>query len=127
MTTKKQTKTNAEYGFKVGDVFVSTWGYDQTNADFYKVTRVMPRKLELVPVGKVRTVCRDKDGNVIRNSTYGYCLPAPGAVSPNARPIVRLVKDYRMGGVERPHVDLNGYSSAYPWDGKPVMYSVLGH
>jgi len=32
---------------KVGDIFRSTWGYDQTNVDFYVVKRITPKMVEL--------------------------------------------------------------------------------
>jgi len=39
-----------KYGVKVGDYFYTSWGYDQTNVDFYKVVRVTATKAELLPV-----------------------------------------------------------------------------
>lgn len=29
---------------KIGDIFRCSWGYDQTNVDFYQVTRVISQK-----------------------------------------------------------------------------------
>lgn len=34
----------------VGDIFVNSWGYDQTNVDAYQVTRLTPKKMELAPI-----------------------------------------------------------------------------
>lgn len=34
--TEPKTKTN-KYGVKVGDLFSATWGYEQTNVDFFQV------------------------------------------------------------------------------------------
>lgn len=39
---------------KVGDIFKSTWGYDQTNVDFYVVTRITPKMVELQECGTKR-------------------------------------------------------------------------
>jgi hypothetical protein len=36
--------------FAVGDIVVNTWGYDQTNVDFYKVKRVTNRFVDLVRI-----------------------------------------------------------------------------
>lgn len=36
---------------KVGDIFKATWGYDQTNVDFYVVTRLTPKMVELQECG----------------------------------------------------------------------------
>lgn len=35
---------------QVGDMFVNTWGFDQTNVDAYQVTRLTPKKMELAPI-----------------------------------------------------------------------------
>jgi hypothetical protein len=45
-----QTKVRNKYGVEVGDYFYTSWGYDQTNVDFYKVVRVTATKAELLPV-----------------------------------------------------------------------------
>jgi len=39
---------SANHGVKVGDVFRSSWGYDQTNIDYYEVIAV---------TGKTATIC----------------------------------------------------------------------
>jgi hypothetical protein len=59
-----------ELGVKPGDVYVSTWGYDQTNVDFYEVVRVTASKAELRPIGSCADV--DSVGNyaVVPNRTY---------------------------------------------------------
>lgn len=37
---------------QVGDILVSAWGYDQTNIDFYKVTRATDKSVWLQPIQK---------------------------------------------------------------------------
>lgn len=32
---------------QVGDIFVNSWGYDQTNVDAYQVIRLTPKKMVL--------------------------------------------------------------------------------
>jgi len=39
-----------EYGVKVGDVFHMSWGYDQTNNDFFQVVEVTAKKARVVEV-----------------------------------------------------------------------------
>lgn len=39
---------------KVGDIFSCSWGYGQTNVDFYKVTRVMKKQIEVRPIAEYR-------------------------------------------------------------------------
>ena len=35
---------------KQGDVFVSSWGYEQTNVDFYEVVKVTAKTVMLIPI-----------------------------------------------------------------------------
>lgn len=46
-----QVQTTQDNKIKVGDVFESHWGYDQTNIDYYKVTKISP-------TGKTCTIVR---------------------------------------------------------------------
>lgn len=39
-TTKEEVKTN-KFGVQVGDIFSSSWGYEQTNVDFYQVIELV--------------------------------------------------------------------------------------
>lgn len=38
----------------VGTIVHVTWGYDQTNQNYYHVDRVTPHKVELRPIGQTR-------------------------------------------------------------------------
>ena len=37
---------------KKGDILVSSWGYEQTNIDFYKVVGVTPKSVKIVKLGQ---------------------------------------------------------------------------
>lgn len=54
----------------VGDVLSAMWGYDQTNVDYYQVTRVSDRCVWVRPIA----------GECVETgSMYGDCVPLPGA------------------------------------------------
>ena len=40
-----------EHTVEVGDIFGASWGYDQTNVDFYKVVRVSAKSVWVVRIG----------------------------------------------------------------------------
>lgn len=44
MKTLKQTVT----GVKTGDIFYTSWGYEQTNVDFYQVTEIKSNHFVIV-------------------------------------------------------------------------------
>lgn len=46
----KQKEMNANVTVSVGDVFVNSWGYDQTNVDYYQVVEVKGKTATLRPI-----------------------------------------------------------------------------
>lgn len=43
----KGNKEIAVAGVKVGDIFYTSWGYDQTNVDFYQVVKISGLKIQV--------------------------------------------------------------------------------
>ena len=94
----------AATGFKVGDILVSSWGYDQTNIDFYEVVQVK---------GKGTVVIRQVQEKIVRQGDQEEdVVPEPGKFE--GEPLLRRVKPG-----DRPGVKLESYAWAYLWDGKP--------
>ena len=71
--------TTNQYGVKVGDLFVSSWGYEQTNVDYYQVVSVHGKSS--VRVREVRPQLVSVDGicgisqNVTIEIPRGEMLP----------------------------------------------------
>ncbi len=78
----ERKQTNASAQATVGMIFVHSWGYDQTNIDFYEVTAVSEsgRQVTLRELQQDRT----HDGNL---SMQGTCTPKPSAM--RTMPIIR--------------------------------------
>lgn len=66
---KDKRKLTKDHDIKVGDIFYTSWGYDQTNIDFYEVVAVRGSRIDLREL-KQTTV--DHDGN------YDSVVPATG-------------------------------------------------
>lgn len=49
-TATTQTTTPEGHGLPVGTVLVSSWGYDQTNIDFYEVTKATAKTVLIRPI-----------------------------------------------------------------------------
>lgn len=58
------------HGFKVGDLLSYSWGYDQTNIDYFEVTAVYGRMVGIRPIGSKTT---ESTG-----SMSDYRIPVPG-------------------------------------------------
>lgn len=97
---------------KIGDILCSSWGYDQTNVDFYIVTEVVGKNS--VKIAKV--------SNITEEETYHS-----DRVKPSDR-IVSKEKLCRVNG-SRNSVSINSFTWAYVWDGKPMYQTnpLFGH
>ena len=125
---------------KVGDFFVSSWGYDQTNIDFYKVVGLTPSG-KSVKVQKWSSTLapgavsggpqeRVVPGNGPRTyNDWSACTPEMDywerqeAVTQKPEPVE--TKRLRLGGYKDASFTVNSYSNAYLWDGEPE--SQTGH
>lgn len=97
-----------------GDILYSSWGYDQTNIDFY----------EVVGLTKTMVAIRQLDSKIVRSSGQSdYVMPVPGRY---AGKVKRRKTRYYRGKLS---LSLNSYSVASPWSGKPMAQtnSLYGH
>lgn len=70
--TENLTTTN-EFGVNVGDIFYTSWGYDQTNVNYYKVIRVTAKSAEVVPIGSHIVEAHGPGGNQIEPNPDYVC------------------------------------------------------
>ena len=88
---------------KVGDIFVCSWGYDQTNIDYYKVLAVKNKSVIIAEVSQTRNYT----GNM-----QGECMPDVDNVV--GKPMTK-----RIGGYgDSVSLKMTSYSWAYKWSGK---------
>lgn len=134
-----KTVSPAEAGVQVGDFFESSWGYDQTNIDFYKIVGLTPKG---VKVQKWSSACVGGSG------THDSVVPGEGpatyidweAVDPTAdhwtqqeqkktlpAPVrTKRLLDSGWGGVS---IKVRSFAWASKWDGQPASEtnSYFGH
>jgi hypothetical protein len=103
---------SVKHALKVGDILECSWGYDQTNLDYYLVTKLLGvAMVEIREIGK-KSVGEDMTTNKVMPDP-AHVIGAP------------LRKKVGPSGAVR----LTSYSSAYPWDKKPgwETKSEFGH
>jgi hypothetical protein len=108
---RAQAKRDFQHGLKDGDILYSSWGYDQTNINFYEVVGV---------VGK-QVFIREVESKVVRSERGSdYVVAVPGRYTGAI-----LKKVPQRGYRGEPYVKVNDSQNAYPWDGKP-KYETAG-
>jgi len=90
----------------VGDILVSSWGYDQTNIDFYEVVAKTAKMIAIREVEKKFVGPRGGPSEKV--------MPVPGRYT--GRVLKKKPRAAWNGGVS---VKINSFASAYSWDGKP--------
>lgn len=117
-------------GVKVGDFFYASWGYDQTNVDFYKVVGLTAKCVKIVKVGN-KTVSTDSYSTKVvpGGDVKGAWIRVPEGWSEydkDATPPVQT-KKVTLGYQGRPRLAWTSYADLYFWDGTPQYQTGLGY
>jgi hypothetical protein len=98
---------------KVGDIFVCNWGYEQTNVDFYQVTRTTDRSFFTKPIKTLSVPGSDKGG------MCDMVTAAPNQFTSNTETNRRIGKLAN----EEIYFPIGRRQVAFRWDGKPTFRS----
>ncbi len=110
---QKQERKAFKHDLKIGDILYSSWGYDQTNIDFYEVVEVVSDKSV-----KIREIAyRSVDSNGL-HSMAGEKVAIPGQYV--GEPMLKRVGGVVGGGCV---VGIDKHQHASLWNGKPIYYS----
>lgn len=88
-----------------GSILCCSWGYDQTNIDFYQVVRLVGKTM--CEVVKIESRIETTDGN------YDIVVPYPAAKGKET--IRRKIKYWS----EWPSINISSFEYARLWDGSP--------
>jgi hypothetical protein len=102
------TVTEQKQSVKVGDILVRSWGYDQTNVDFYEVVKTTEKTVWFISIGQTKT-----DG-----SFRGHVLP-----NREVRGTEVLRRKNKSGWHGQVWIDVNSYAGATLWDGQGQYFS----
>lgn len=99
----RQEREEFKHELKVGDILYCSWGYDQTQVDFYEIVDL---------IGPTMVAMREVSQKVVRSwrDAAEYVAAEPGKFVGSV-----LRKKVSPGN----RVKINSYSSAYKWDGEP--------
>ena len=107
---KKEITPEADRTIVEGVILTCSWGYEQTNIDFYKVLKRTDTMATIVEIGYASKTC---DGYM-----QGEVMPDPENVT--GQPMRRKVS--MSGGKDR-GLSPQSFSWARVWDGKPKHYT----
>jgi len=99
-----------KHDIKVGDIFYNSWGYDQTNIDYYQVVAVTAKTISIRRI-KAGTV--DYDAHMMT----GHSKAIKDAFKSDE---VLKKTPYLMGGQWRVNFE---FGAGAKWDGSPMAFS----
>lgn len=106
-----ELKKNAicNHPFNVGDILYQSWGYEQTNIDFFEVVEKLPKSVKLRPISQI--IVEGSEGFMSE-----YVKPHKGNYtgSPRIRPVKAWVRD----GSNPTYYISNGRHSLSIYDGR---------
>ena len=115
---KAAAKAN-KYGVKIGDIFRSSWGYEQTNNDFFQVVALCGDSSVRVREVDLPMIRRDATGPMSENRTFKVSrelLPASSYsvfIKDQEKGDIKRLKSYHADGVSNPQFNLSSYANAY--------------
>ena len=104
LDTPAKRSAVAPHSVEVGTIYRASWGYDQTNIDYYEVVKTTPKMIELRPIAAERT-----PGEAYASE---WVEPIPGRYT---GPALRR----RVLAGSRDAVGINSFIIAQPWNGQP--------
>jgi hypothetical protein len=118
---RKAEKATFKHGFKVGEFLYSSWGYDQTNVEYYQITATTAKTVTFREV--------KQQGEYNGHAMTGTCSPVANdflsdkEFTRTARPCSRMGTDGEKGAVEFAESKGDYQKSLWAWDGHPKGYS----
>lgn len=105
----RRAKRQEAHTLQVGDVVVNSWGWEQTNVDFYRVVKTSANFVWLAELGSQMVPGRDV------SAMSGYCIPATSDKH-SGKPAIK----HRADSSGYVHFKHGGGSK---WDGGPQYVS----
>lgn len=118
---RKEARKAEKHSLKVGDILSESWGYDQTNYDFYQVTRVVSDKsVEIRHINSKRVEGGHFTEELLvpnKDDFGGW-----GEGDRSGKPFVKRASSDN-------YVKISSFSCASPWSGKPCAATnpLFGH
>lgn len=109
---KEDAATLAADHYKIGDILVNSWGYEQTNIEFYKVVNVGRKTIDIIEIGQ-----KAQEGSYQSHSMACNVVPIPEKILDDGDKYTLRVKS--GGNLSQP----NSFYYIHKWNGHPKYMS----
>lgn len=124
---KEVKNTNFKYNVKVGDIFYISWGYEQTNLDFFKVVKLCgTQSVRIVEVGmkiKEQSGVSDMSRNVSYDIETAEPLEKGFFIKDQVNGDLFRIKSFNKDDFNYPEIWINGRYPAELYKGEELYES----
>lgn len=115
----KTEEMSNKFGVKVGDIFYASWGYDQTNVDFFQVIKLVGKTS--VRVREVYPTMTKEEARCSMSADRTYeitkeLLPAASRsvfIKDQENGDLKRLKSHAIDGISNPQFYLDSFANAY--------------
>lgn len=100
--------------YTIGDIIVNSWGWEQTNIDFYKVIEVLPKSLKVIQIASEM-----EPGSMISHGMACKLIPTPA--NETGDPFILRLKADTNGKIWI--CNPKSFYYFHKWDGQPKYCS----
>ena len=121
----KEKKTEYEHGYKVGDILYISWGYEQTNLDFFQVVATTEKSIRIVEVSmkvKEQNGVSSMSRDVAFDTTTAKPLERSYAIKDQIKGDVKKICSYEYNGKKTIYVKVNNHH-LYKYNGEKLYES----
>lgn len=110
---QRKVERKAPHTLEVGNILYTSWGYDQTNIDFYQVTEVVGKNTV-----KVREIVKGREES--DHFTYENVSGSKGQFKEGSKELTKRVNSSNG-------INISSFEYATLWDGRPKSQTALGY
>lgn len=108
---ERNKNTKAADHYSVGDIVVNSWGYEQTNIEFYKVVQVLPKTI------RIKELSQDiEEGSEYSHGMACNVLPSDELLTDGRSYLLRVTDGGRLSNPK-------SFYYMHKWDGRPEYKS----
>jgi hypothetical protein len=115
-TERRQTRATFAHTLKVGDILENSWGYEQTNIDFYQIVRLVGKQSIVI-----RPIASKHHAKESSHWLTGYVVPDVDHFT--GPEMTKRVQASSMGGSHADGLVSFEFGIGVKWDGQPSYYT----
>ena len=119
--SKKQPKNYL--GIKKGDIFYSSWGYEQTNVNFFQVAELKGSTQVILQEVYLKIKKEDAISGMSSDRSYDEKTATPAKTSVFVKDNIKGMIKKILGTKEKPYINLTSFANAYLYDGSKLYES----